>query len=158
MTHGSRLPPMLRFIAGLGLVAMTTACGGRAAVTSTTAGATSTSSTTVVTTSPTSTTAAVTTSAPSTTLDDQGEIPRIKVEDGVKTEGIDTLSVRVGETVRFEVEADVADEVHVHGFDLHFATVPDAEVLVEFEASAAGIFEVELEGLRLHLLDLEVTP
>ncbi|HKX76540.1 MAG TPA: hypothetical protein VJR05_14245 [Acidimicrobiia bacterium] len=149
---------MLRFMAGVGLVAVTTACGGGAAVTSTTAGATTTSSTTVITTSPTSTTAAVTTSASPTTTHDHSEVPRIKVEDGAKTEGVDTLSVRVGETVRFEVEADVADEVHVHGFDLHFATVPDQEVLIEFEASAAGIFEVELEGLRLHLLDLEVTP
>jgi heme/copper-type cytochrome/quinol oxidase subunit 2 len=80
------------------------------------------------------------------------------VEDGVKTEGLDTLSVRVGEIVRFEVEADLADEIHVHGFDLRFATVPDEEVLVEFVAEAAGIFEVELEGAGLHLLDVEVTP
>lgn len=159
-TPAPRLPPMLRFTAGLGLVAVTIACGGGGAVTTTTE-ATTTSTTTVTTpasNSSTSTSAAVTTSAPSTTLDDRDEVPRIKVEDGVKTEGVDTLSVRVGETVRFEVEADVADEVHVHGFDLHFATVPDQEVLVEFEATAAGIFEVELEGLRLHLLDLEVTP
>jgi heme/copper-type cytochrome/quinol oxidase subunit 2 len=85
-------------------------------------------------------------------------VPRIKVEDGVKTEGLDTLSVRVGETVRFEVEADVADEIHVHGFDLHFDTVPGEEVLVEFVAEAAGIFEVELEAAELLILDLEVTP
>jgi heme/copper-type cytochrome/quinol oxidase subunit 2 len=80
------------------------------------------------------------------------------VEDGVKTEGLDTLSVRVGETVRFEVEADVADEIHVHGFDLRFETVPDEEVVVEFVAEATGIFEVELEGLGLRLLEVEVTP
>ena len=86
------------------------------------------------------------------------EVPRIKVEDGVKTEGLDTLSVRVGETVGFEVEADVADEIHVHGFDLLFHTIPGEEVLVEFVADAAGIFEVELEAAGLHIIDLEVTP
>lgn len=85
-------------------------------------------------------------------------MPRIKVEDGLKTEGLDTLSVRVGETVRFEVEADVADEVHVHGYDLSFETVPDQEVLVEFVADVTGIFEVELEALGLHIVDIEVTP
>jgi hypothetical protein len=85
-------------------------------------------------------------------------VPRIKIEDGVKVEGLDTLSVRVGETVRFEVEADVADEVHVHGYDLTFPTVPDEEVLVEFVADATGIFEVELEAAGLHFLDIEVTP
>ena len=85
-------------------------------------------------------------------------MPRIKVEDGVKIEGLDTLSVRVGETVRFEVEADVADEIHVHGYDLLFETLPEEEVLVEFVADATGIFEVELEELGLAIVDIEVTP
>ena len=151
---------MLRFTAALSLAVVVAACGGGLVETSTTAAPpTSSSTVTVPTTTPaSSTTAAATSSTAPTTTDDNAEVPRIKVEDGVKTEGIDTLSVRVGETVRFEVEADVADEVHVHGFDLQFPTVADQEVLIEFEATAAGIFEVELEGLRLHLLDLEVTP
>lgn len=85
-------------------------------------------------------------------------MPRIKVADGLKQEGLDILSVRVGETVRFEVEADVSDEVHVHGYDLIFETVPDQEVLIEFVADVTGIFEVELEGLGLPILDIEVTP
>ena len=42
-------------------------------------------------------------------------LPHIKVEDGAKISGLDVISVRVGETVRFEVEADIVDEVHVHG-------------------------------------------
>ena len=85
-------------------------------------------------------------------------MPRITVEGGVKTEGLDTISVRVGETVRFEVEADIADEVHVHGYDLRFETIPDQEILVEFVADATRIFEVELEGLGLSIVDIEVTP
>lgn len=93
-----------------------------------------------------------------TTTSNPAEVPRIKVEDGVKTEGLDTLSVRVGETVRFEVETDVADEVHVHGYDLLFETIPEEEVVVEFVADATGIFEVELEGLGLTIVDIEVTP
>jgi heme/copper-type cytochrome/quinol oxidase subunit 2 len=80
------------------------------------------------------------------------------VEDGVKTDGPDIISVRVGERVRFEVEADVTDEVHVHGFDLHFETIPDQEIVVDFIADATGIFEVELEAAGIHLVDIEVTP
>ena len=91
-------------------------------------------------------------------MDDNVDVPGIKVEDGVKTEGLDTLSVRVGDTVRFEVEADVVDELHVHGFDLTFETIPNEEVLVEFVADATGIFEVELHELELHILDIEATP
>lgn len=138
------------------MAALLAACGGGAVstTTSTTAGTTSSISTTT-TMSTTTSTATSTTTATTTT---GAEVARIKVEDGVKTEGLDTLSVRVGDTVRFEVEADVADEIHVHGFDLHFDTVPGQEVLVEFVAEATGIFEIELEAAGLHLLDLEVTP
>jgi plastocyanin len=99
-----------------------------------------------------------TTTAAATSTSNSTEVPRIKVEDGVKTEGLDTISVRVGETVRFEVEVDIADEIHVHGYDLRFETIPDEEVLVEFVADATGIFEVELEGLGLPIVDIEVTP
>ena len=147
-----------RFLTITWLVALTlgnAACGGGNGATSTTS--MSPTTTTTATALTTTTTATTTTTTATTTTTDQ-EVPRIKVEDGVKTEGIDTLSVRVGETVRFEVEADVADEIHVHGFDLHFDTIPGMEVLVEFIADATGIFEVELEAAGLHILDLEVTP
>jgi plastocyanin len=115
-------------------------------------------SVTATTTNTSAPTTAETSPASTTTEDDNAEVPRIKVEDGVKTEGLDILSVRVGETVRFEVEADVADEVHVHSYDLTFETIPNQEVLVEFVANVTGIFEVELEGLGLLILDIEVTP
>jgi hypothetical protein len=80
------------------------------------------------------------------------------VEGGVKEEGPDTISVAQGELVSFEVVADVADEIHVHGFDLLFETAPGELVVVEFTADATGIFEVELEESRLHLVNIEVTP
>ncbi len=122
----------------------------------TSAGVSTTTSSAQTTTSETAPT--TTTTAGVTTTSGATEVLRIKVEDGVKTEGLDTISVRVGETVRFEVEADIADEVHVHGYDLTFETIPDEEVLVEFVADATGIFEVELEGLGLPIVDIEVTP
>jgi hypothetical protein len=134
------------------------ACGDSSSPT--TGGSTTTSSgaTTTETAAVTSTTEVTTTTAGVTTTSSSSEVPRIKVEDGVKTEGLDTISVRVGEPVRFEVEADIADEIHVHGYDLLFETIPDEEVLVEFVADATGIFEVELEGLGLPIVDIEVTP
>ncbi len=131
------------------------ACGDSGSPT-TTAGASTTTASGQSTTTDAS--AATTTTSAATTTSSSVEVPRIKVEDGVKTEGPDTISVRVEETVQFEVEADIADEVHVHGYDLTFETIPDEEVLVEFLADATGIFEVELEGLGLHIVDIEVTP
>lgn len=96
------------------------------------------------------TTAAVTTTTAAQNL--------IRVEDGVKVEGPDTISVAQGEMVVFQVVADVVDEVHVHGYDLLFETVPGEPIVVEFMADATGIFEVELEESHLDLVNIEVTP
>lgn len=137
------------------LILVAAACGDSGSSTTTSVGTTTETSAQSTTTE---TTAATTSTTAGTTTSASVEVPRIKVEEGVKTEGLDTLSVRVGETVRFEVEADIADEVHVHGYDLSFETIPDEEILVEFVADATGIFEVEIEGLALHILDIEVTP
>ena len=136
----------------LALVLVVAACGNPEA-TSTAASPTSTSehSTTTLTT-------ADTTSAPAATTTTAAGLPHIKVEDGAKTSDLDIISVRVGETVRFEVGADIADEVHVHGYDLSFDTIPNEAILVEFVAYATGIFEVEIEGLGLPIVDIEVTP
>jgi len=105
---------------------------------------------TTTTIEPTTTAAAVTTTTAAPAL--------IRVEGGVKVEGPDTISVARGEAVSFQVEADVADEVHVYGYDLFFETVPGESVVIEFRADATGIFEVELEGNHLGLVNIEVTP
>ncbi|HJQ96071.1 MAG TPA: hypothetical protein VJ935_10255 [Acidimicrobiia bacterium] len=104
-----------------------------------------------------STAAPTTTAAPATTTT-AVRIPLLRVEGGVKVEGPDTISVEQGRTVLFEVEADAADEIHVHGYDLFFMTAPGEVVVVEFVADATGIFEVELEESHLPLVNVEVTP
>jgi hypothetical protein len=144
----------LRLLAlALGLVLA--ACGNADATSTTAPTPTSTTeqSTTALTTAGTTTT-----TAPPATTTTVAALPHIKVEDGAKTSGLDIISLRVGDTARFEVEADIVDEVHVHGYDLSFDTIPDEAILVEFVADAAGIFEVEIEGLGLPIVDIEVTP
>ena len=145
-----------RLLAGLALLLAACASGPQATTLGTTTTQQETTSTTEQTTTtgqrttaPT-TTAAVTTTTAAQTL--------IRVEGGVKVEGPDTISVRQGEVVSFQVVADVADEVHVHGYDLLFETAPGEPIVVEFMADAAGIFEVELEESHLDLVNIEVTP
>lgn len=48
---------------------------------------------------------------------DRPEIEQIRVEGGEPVGGVQELSARSSETVRFTVRSDVADEVHVHGYD-----------------------------------------
>ena len=153
--------PRLRLIATT-ITLLLVSCGGASTpttgVTTTTTSAGSTTPTLATTTSAVVTTTPTTTTSEATTTSGAGDLFRIRIEEGVKTEGLDTISVRVGETVRFEVVADADDEVHVHGYDLTFETIPDEATLVEFVAHATGIFEVELEGSGIPVVDIEVTP
>jgi heme/copper-type cytochrome/quinol oxidase subunit 2 len=132
------------------VVLVLTACGNPASATSTT----TTTTTTVTTTSTTSTT--TTTLAPTTTAV-ATQVILVKVEDGEVEDG-GRVEVRQGSAVRLTVEADVSDEVHVHGYDLHADVEPGQPATLEFVADIPGIFEVELEESHLHLLDLEVSP
>lgn len=81
----------------------------------------------------------------------------VEVEDG-NVEGPGDVEVQQGERVRLVVEADVSDEVHVHGYDLLAEVSPDEPAVIVFRANAPGVFEVELEGAGLPLLELTVTP
>jgi hypothetical protein len=60
--------------------------------------------------------------------------------------------------VALEVEADVADHVHVHGYDILRDTEPGQKIRVSFRADIPGVFEIELEDAGLLLTMLEVTP
>ena len=80
----------------------------------------------------------------------------IEVEEG-RVEGPSRITVAQGDRVAIEVKADVADEVHVHGYDVFAETAPGEEVVMELRADIAGIFDIELEGAGLLLTQLEVT-
>ena len=81
----------------------------------------------------------------------------IEVEDG-EVKGPGEVEVTQGERVRIVVQADVADEVHVHGYDIFGDVTPDEPAVIVFVADAPGVYEVELEGAGLLLLELSVVP
>jgi heme/copper-type cytochrome/quinol oxidase subunit 2 len=116
------------------------------------AGATTTVASTTTTTSaePTSTEEPTTTAGFSGTL----------IEAKVTGDQVETASRRVrvsrGEKVRIQVEADHAEEVHVHGYDLKKDVAPGKPAVIEFTADAPGVFEVELEEAALELLELQI--
>jgi heme/copper-type cytochrome/quinol oxidase subunit 2 len=122
------------------------------------AGATTTVASTTTTTSaePTSTGEPTTTTTTTTTAGFSGTL----IEAKVTGDQVDTASRRVrvsrGEKVRIQVEADHAEEVHVHGYDLKKDVAPGKPAVIEFTADAAGVFEVELEQARLPLFELQV--
>lgn len=98
----------------------------------------------------------VTTSIPDTTTTTVSDID-VFVEGG-QVIGPDRFDVTVGDDVSIWLLSDVADEVHVHGYDLFFVAKPGVPVEIAFTADVPGIFEVEMESSHLLLFDLQVSP
>jgi len=70
----------------------------------------------------------------------------IEVVDGLVLEPGVQVSVDLGSLVRIVTSGEVAEEAHVHGYDLTVDVVPGAEETLEFIADIPGIFEAELEA------------
>jgi FtsP/CotA-like multicopper oxidase with cupredoxin domain len=68
------------------------------------------------------------------------------------------LNYKQGETVRFRVVNDEAEEVHIHGYDIKKELEPGKVETVSFKATITGIFEIELEGSGTLLAQLKVVP
>jgi hypothetical protein len=85
-------------------------------------------------------------------------VPRIVVVDGKPRGGVRRLSFDSGERVRFSVTSDVADEVHVHGYDISEDVAAGESVRFSFPARIEGVFEVELEGRGEQIAELRVSP
>lgn len=81
----------------------------------------------------------------------------VTVDDGQVVGGVERISIEAGETVALRVASDVADTVHVHGYDLHASVASDESVVVRFTADIPGVFDVELEQRALLLAELEIT-
>ncbi|MEZ5077174.1 MAG: hypothetical protein R2725_07015 [Solirubrobacterales bacterium] len=85
-------------------------------------------------------------------------IPTIVVRGGEPVGGVAELSFDAGEVVRFKVTSDVADELHLHGYDISKPVVAGGSVTFEFPAEIEGIFELELEERAVPLAELQVNP
>ena len=107
------------------------------------------------------TTGAPTTTVPPTTTT-SADVPEateisISYASGV-VEGGGRVEVPLGESVVIRIDSDVADEGHLHGYDIYVDVEPGSTGVIEFVADIPGIFELELESSRVLLADLEVAP
>ena len=121
------------------------------------------STTTAVTAPATTTTEAppATTEAPPATTTEAGPAPvqlDVVVVGGQPKGGIVRESVDLDSAVVLTVTSDVADEVHVHGYDLMADVAPGAPATIRFTADAPGRFEIELENTGVQIAELEVRP
>jgi hypothetical protein len=143
------LAAALVLLAGMALAA----CGGdESDDTTTTATQTTTETTTETTTTSETTT---TTTEPEV---EEPTVVRIVVVNGQPRGGIVRASVDQGDRAVLVVRSDVADHVHLHGYDLMRNVAPGMPARLPFRATIAGRFEVELEDRGTQIAELSVEP
>ncbi len=96
-------------------------------------------------------------SAPTTTATSSEPVTiTIDIKGGKPVGGITRATVDKNSRVRLIVHSDVADEVHLHGYDLHQDVDAGGTAEIDFKADIAGKFEAELESRSLQILALTV--
>jgi hypothetical protein len=125
-------------------------CGGGSKSVSTTSAVRTTTTTTASAPAPTTT-------PPSTTKPASRLVTiTVRIKGGKPLGGIQRATAKKGEQVALVVHSDVADEVHVHGYDLSKDVKVGGTVRIQFTAKLTGVFEAELESRSLQIAELTV--
>jgi hypothetical protein len=80
----------------------------------------------------------------------------VLVMGGAVAGGVQRFPVARGKTVELVVSSDVADEVHLHGYDRKVDVPAGGKATLSFVADVPGVFEVELEKSKVQIAQLEV--
>jgi hypothetical protein len=93
--------------------------------------------------------------APAVTADG---VQRVEVTfaGGEVTGGVRRYAVPLGSTVELVVASDVAEQVHLHGYDRMAYVTAGATATLRFAADLPGVFDVELEGSGTPLTQLQI--
>lgn len=81
----------------------------------------------------------------------------VQVVDGSVLGGAQSRQVDTGSVVLIEVALGEVGEVHLHGYDFSIEGDGGETVQIAFVANIAGVWEVELEGPGIRLVELEVS-
>jgi len=100
------------------------------------------------------------TTPPTTTVEKPPKptVVRVTVVNGAPKGGIVREKINQGDRVVIVVRSDVADEVHLHGYDISRDVAAGGTVRLRFRAKLPGRFEVELENRGVPIADLTVEP
>ena len=80
----------------------------------------------------------------------------IHVVGGKPQGGVQKITVKKGDPVKFTVQSDVSDEIHVHGYNFHKDVEKGGSVSFNFPAKIEGIFDIELESRAEQIASLQV--
>jgi hypothetical protein len=82
----------------------------------------------------------------------------VRVVKAMPSGGIQKLDVKKGGHVHLVVQSDTADEIHIHGYDIHKDVPRNGSVAFDFTAKIDGGFVIELENHKQQIADLKVEP
>jgi heme/copper-type cytochrome/quinol oxidase subunit 2 len=85
-------------------------------------------------------------------------VPVVNVRNAKPVGGIKKITVNKGDQVRFVVNSDVSDEIHVHGYDFHKDVKAGGKVSFSFPAKMDGEYVIELESRGEQIANLVVNP
>ena len=98
-------------------------------------------------------------SSSKTTQSSTAAKPKVVVVKGGKpVGGVQDITVKKGQPVRFTVQSDVADEIHVHGYNFKKDVAKNGSVSFDFPATIDGGFVIELESRGEQIAALKVQP
>ena len=78
-----------------------------------------------------------------TQANNEPPVARITVKGGVLDGDPQTIRVAKNDIVRIVVSSDVADEIHLHGYDIEKEATPGKPARFRFKADAEGAFVIE---------------
>ena len=112
-------------------------------------------------TTTTETTTTETTATEETTITTEAEKPtevKIVVVNGAPKGGIVRQTVDKNDQVVLVVTSDVADEIHLHGYDKAKDVTAGGTIRLPFKATVPGRFEAELESRGVQIAEITVEP
>jgi hypothetical protein len=86
------------------------------------------------------------------------EIPTIEVKGGQVVGGVAELEFDQGDEIVFKVTSDVADHVHLHGYDVFKDVAAGDTITMRVPATITGGFEAELEDSVIPIAEITVNP
>jgi hypothetical protein len=85
-----------------------------------------------------------------------GQRIEVEVSGGQVTGDTGRVPVAPGTAVTVVVTSDVADVAHLHGYDVEVELTPGQSAELTFDATIAGVFELELHEAGTVLLTVQV--
>lgn len=82
----------------------------------------------------------------------------VQVQNGKIASGGGVVKLTRGDHVSLSVASDRADNLHIHGYDLHLDVSANRPAKLEFDADRTGRFAVEFHESNLQLVVLEIYP